>query len=842
MADRVLQTIVEIAGNISPTLQKAVSKACDQLDNVNVKAAAVAAACVAGAVQIGKAVVEATKYIVELGDEYDSAMRSVSATTGATGEELESLGEVVKNVYADNFGESMEEAADSVAEVSRLLGLEGDALAEAAEAAITLSDAFEYDISESTRAASALMKNFGIDAEQAYNLIAYGAQNGADQNGDLLDVLNEYSAQYSALGLSAEQFVQSLITAGDEGVFSIDKVGDAVKEFNIRSKDLSTTSRQAYQLLGLNADEMFNRFAAGGETAEEAFFEVINALEDMDDPLTQNYAAVSLFGTMYEDLGSSLLPIMSSLEQATLDNVYALEQINSVQFDDLGKMWEGVVRQFEVSILPLASTFLDVAKDIMPVLGDLLEQLSPVISEMTGALIPVIQSFAQELMPVLTALMQPISGIAQSLTTKILPPLVTIITSVLPVIVKLVDAIAMVLDPIISVLSSVLPIIAQLLSAIADMLGKSLSRVLTILSSVLEPITDTLTTLIDAVLPVVISLLDTLMPILDMIFAVLDPILDVVLSIIKPLLNLINAIIKPLTTLLQRLTNSALKPLQDAIGTVSQLFTGVFASAMEVVTPIVQTVTSALSGLLDFITNIFSGNWSAAWTSISGIFQNVWNGVVAFFKGIINGLIGMVEAGLNAIINLINNITGGLSNAWTWLGIPEIPKIPNVELPRLAKGGFTEGVSIAGEDGVEAVISFDPAYHDANVALWQQAGKLLGVLDAVELSDETRADVASAIGALQINAEVGTDSTLAKAAELITMDGFSLGGLTETTVVYYDFSNFKYAPQLQLPENSSADRQTFMNWLREHSSEFLDWLSEWVSLREAGRYDGIEVY
>lgn len=59
---------------------------------------------------------------------------------------------------------------------------------------------FDYDVSESARAASALMKNFGIDAEEAYGLIAVGAQNGADKNGDLLDTLNEYSPQFAALG------------------------------------------------------------------------------------------------------------------------------------------------------------------------------------------------------------------------------------------------------------------------------------------------------------------------------------------------------------------------------------------------------------------------------------------------------------------------------------------------------------------------------------------------------------------------------------------------------------------------------------------------------------------
>ena len=44
----------------------------------------------------------------------------------------------------------------------------------------------------------------------------------------------------------------------------------------------------------MNADEMTKRFAAGGESAEEAFFEVVNALNNMDDPIAKNTAAVNL--------------------------------------------------------------------------------------------------------------------------------------------------------------------------------------------------------------------------------------------------------------------------------------------------------------------------------------------------------------------------------------------------------------------------------------------------------------------------------------------------------------------------------------------------------------------
>ena len=178
---------------------------------------------------MGKKALSAFGDMISSGDEFNKAINQMSSSTGATGAELEGLRDVVKDVYGNNFGDSYEDAANAVAEVTKQTGLMGEELQSATEGAMALSDTFGYEVNESTRAASALMNNFGISAEEAYNLIAPGAQNGADQNGDLLDTLNEYSTQYAALGLSAEQFTQSLISGAESGAFSIDKVGDAVK-------------------------------------------------------------------------------------------------------------------------------------------------------------------------------------------------------------------------------------------------------------------------------------------------------------------------------------------------------------------------------------------------------------------------------------------------------------------------------------------------------------------------------------------------------------------------------------------------------------------------------------
>ena len=261
-------------------------------------------------------VAEIAAAVYDLADSFSEAEKTVIAQTGATGQELDNLMDSSLNVFASSSAESLNDVAASMTTVQTATKLTGDALEEATQSALTLESALGLEVSETTRTAGALMKNFGIEAQQAYDIIAAGAQQGANQNGDLLDVLNEYSAQYAALGLSAEEFLSSLVDGADAGVFSVDKVGDAVKEFNIRAKDGSDTTAEAFEMLGMNADTMSARFAAGGETARTAFFEVVNALNSMSDPMEKNTAAVNLFGTMYEDLEAKSFRYWQVLREA----------------------------------------------------------------------------------------------------------------------------------------------------------------------------------------------------------------------------------------------------------------------------------------------------------------------------------------------------------------------------------------------------------------------------------------------------------------------------------------------------------------------------------------------
>lgn len=308
---------------------------------------------------IGAAALTAGIAVTRVSDNLNKSLNGVQASTGMTDTEMSGLRDTMLSIYNNNFGENFQDVGKSLSTVKQITQASGKALEGLTTNALMLRDTFEFEVNESTRAASALMKNFGITGDQAFTLIAQGAQNGANKNGDLLDSLNEYSVQFKMLGFSADQFTNTLINGAANGAFSIDKIGDAVKEFTIRSKDGSKTSTEGFTAMGLDAEQMTMAFAQGGPAAQQAFQTVVKALAGMEDPVAQNAAGVALFGTMFEDLGAKAVLALGDASGIANSTADTLEKINSVKYKDFGSAITGIGRQLETGILvPLGDKLL----------------------------------------------------------------------------------------------------------------------------------------------------------------------------------------------------------------------------------------------------------------------------------------------------------------------------------------------------------------------------------------------------------------------------------------------------------------------------------------------------
>ena len=317
------------------------------------------------------------------------ASANFQAQTGASAEEMKKFNAEITDLYKQNFGESMQDVADAMAQVKQQVGdIDPSSLKELTKNAIALRDTFGFEINEQMRAVNMLMTQFGISGEEAFNLIVQGAQNGLDKNGDLLDSINEYSVHYEQLGYTSEEFFNSLINGTESGTFSVDKLGDTMKELGIRTKDTAKSTTEGFELVGLSADEMRGKFAQGGESAREATQQTLDALFGMDDAVKQNQAGVALFGTMWEDLGIEGVKALMDVTGQIDSTDAAMSKLTDAKYSDIGNQFKEIGRIIKVDFLqPLANEALPVIHDFLDYVKTNLPQAKQLFSDLVPAVV-----------------------------------------------------------------------------------------------------------------------------------------------------------------------------------------------------------------------------------------------------------------------------------------------------------------------------------------------------------------------------------------------------------------------------------------------------------------------
>lgn len=285
--------------------------------------------------------------------------------------------------------------------------------------------------------------------------------------------------------------------------------------------------------------------------------------------------------------------------------------------------------------------------------------------------------------------------------------------------------------------------------------------------------------------PIITNIGTAVMNVANMIGNAIQAVLPVIGSIIMAILSVVSTVGPPIL--------AAIAQIAQNIGNVITSIQGVF------------------EGLIQFITGVFTGNWSSAWEGVKSIFSNAFSALVELCKIPINAVIGVI----NGAINGINSILGSVTTIPEWVPVVggkgfsmQLPTIP-----MLAKGGFTDGVSIAGEAGTEAVISFDPSVRSANIANWQKAGQMLGV-DPVQA-----ASVA------------GAGSLTTDRVEVADIGGGSPAPGGTTTV---GGGSFTFSPKITIQGN--ADYNVMMNAMTDAKDQFEQWFNEMMRKQQRTAY------
>ena len=343
----------------------------------------------AAAAGTGAAIGAAAVAAVKDANEMQQALNKLAAETGAGKAEMSAYEDVMQSIRSNNYGESFEDIGNAMATVRKQLGeMDPSKLQELTESAIAIRDTFDYDVNETVRASKAMMDQFGISGEEAMNLIVNGAQNGLDYSGELLDSISEYSVQFAKVGLSADDMFRIFESGVENGAWNLDKIGDAVKEFSIRAIDGSDTTIEGFQAIGMNADEMAQKFAAGGEEARTAFQQVISGLANMEDPVEQSIAGVNLFGTMWEDLGPEVIEQLAEIEDGAYGSKDALEDMKEVRYDDVMSSLSTLGKTVMAKVVdPIADKALPIIKDAIDGITESFDRPKSMLEEFTDEVI-----------------------------------------------------------------------------------------------------------------------------------------------------------------------------------------------------------------------------------------------------------------------------------------------------------------------------------------------------------------------------------------------------------------------------------------------------------------------
>jgi phage-related minor tail protein len=386
--------------------------------------------------------------------EVDEGMDTIVKKTGATGEALEEMQNIARDM-ATTIPTSFETAGSAVGEVNTRFGLMGDELSNLSTKFVQFADLNGTDVSASIDSVQAAMAAFNIESSKA---------------GDVLDILNK-AGQDS--GISMDALSNSLLsnaTSLTEMGFGLESAAGLIANLEKNGVD------SAAAMAGLK--KAFANATADGKTMEEALAELESTMQSADSNTEAYQAALDLFGNKAgPQLAKAIQEGRLSLDEAS----------NAVTDygDSVSKTFEATqdpVDQFTVNMNKLKLVGEDIVNSSAPLITDAMEKMAeviqgisdkwnslndgqkeaviqfalvaaaigPVISAISGVIgtISTISSTIGSFVGFLPTIGAALSGVGAVITGTILPAIgaaVTAIIPVLPIIAAVAAAIAAVI-------------------------------------------------------------------------------------------------------------------------------------------------------------------------------------------------------------------------------------------------------------------------------------------------------------------------------------------------------------------------------------------------------------
>lgn len=317
----------------------------------------------------------------------EKALNSLQAQTGLTTEELSKYESVIDEIYKDNFGESQEDIANTLSKIKQVTDEQNpQKLKDMAENLYTLEATFDnFDISETLRGINGLMTNMGLTADEAFDYIVKGAQNGLNYSGELGDNIAEYSQIWGQAGFDAEQMFSILENGTKNGAYNLDKVNDFVKEFTISLSDGRIEENLGSFSKGTG--EIFKKWKDGKATASDVFYSVISDLRNTKNEQKALTTASTVWSALGEDNAMKVIKSLGNVNKNYKNVKGSMEKIKDIKYDDVEADWASLGRTVQTDVInPIGKSLFPEVKKLCKFVENHTDDIIPTL-KIVGSLV-----------------------------------------------------------------------------------------------------------------------------------------------------------------------------------------------------------------------------------------------------------------------------------------------------------------------------------------------------------------------------------------------------------------------------------------------------------------------
>lgn len=648
--------------------------------------------------------------------ELDDAMAKFQAQTGASSNEMSKFKNIARDVWSNNFGEDVSDVADMMGRVKQQMqGISDVDLKNVTEDLLTLRDTFGMDENETLRGAQQLMKQFGITSQEAFDLMATGAQNGLNKTDELGDNISEYSGKFKQAGYSADEYFQLMQNGLDGGAYNLDKVNDAINEVTTRLVDGNIEG--ALDSFDTKTQDVFKAWQEGRKTQKD----VVNAIvEDISRTTNQQEKlnkTATAFGTMGEDFNAGFIESLTTVGNKYKDVEGAMDKVKDIANGGLKNALSGLGRTFLNSFTPIG------------------EAITPILAGIIGLITVAIQGIQQGFAKVGDVISNVLSKIDTSGITELTSQVSEVLAPAFDEVRKAIDEMKVALEPIAKeilgkignaiqnvvnqaqkILSVVgPPILAIIKKIIQTVIGMTpvITSILQVVGSVVSGIISFITMVVTYVGTAIATILGFIMPIVQIVATIVANIWSVILTVAQNIWSKVSEVVTAIIGFVSNLfktvsdiINKIWSKIQDSMNKVRDKVQGVIDNINKYFNNVKSTVSDVFNGIWSKVQGVMDNVGNKISNVLQGI-QNAWSGLKGFVSGVFGGIEGAVSSLVGSVKGMVNGVIGGINGA---IGI--INKIPGVHIgriPRLERGGVLKRgqIGLLEGNGAEAVVPLE---------------------------------------------------------------------------------------------------------------------------------------